>query len=267
MRRFAGLFDPHAPLTSPVGFLKRLHYKGVLYERERSYRFMVGLNRALASLLKIEGSVWLAKRYDFDQLWDGLSIPQRLAATVLLDASRHALDASVEKPEPFNQTGVVLFHKVDAWCDPKLFCDIILRLERLFPALQFFINLPRRFRRVMPKRFLGQTLAIGRPSASPASARRARLPPATILLVDVDSTLPNLALMKLSRYYKEQGKRVVLARRNTQLLGAEAVFASCVFAFPQSARRVETLRKFQFEQYARFEPDCRKVSVTRCELA
>ena len=30
--------------------------------------------------------------------------------------------------------------------------------------------------------------------------------------MDVDSRLPNLALMKVSRYFKDQGRRVILAR-------------------------------------------------------
>jgi len=63
-----------------------------------------------------------------------------------------------------------------------------------------------------------------------------------MLLVDVDGTLPNVALMKLSRHFKAQGRRVALARGINGLPRAETVLASCVFSTPPSARRVETLR-------------------------
>lgn len=45
-----------------------------------------------------------------------------------------------------------------------------------------------------------------------------------MLLIDVDSRLPNLALMKLSRYFKNQGKTVVL-KRVIALLPAAEVYA------------------------------------------
>jgi hypothetical protein len=63
------------------------------------------------------------------------------------------------------------------------------------------------------------------------------------LLIDVDSTLPNLALMKLSRYFKNQNRKVTLARRKADFEKVNEVFASCVFAFPTSAVKVERLRK------------------------
>jgi hypothetical protein len=62
------------------------------------------------------------------------------------------------------------------------------------------------------------------------------------VLVDVDSTLPNLALMKLSRRFKSQGRRVVLARGVRSLPMAGTVLASCVFSTAGSAKRVTALR-------------------------
>jgi len=69
------------------------------------------------------------------------------------------------------------------------------------------------------------------------------LAPATVLLVDVDSTLPNLALMKLSQSFKSQGRRVVLARGVQSLPVAGTILASCVFNTSASAKRVEILRR------------------------
>jgi hypothetical protein len=64
-----------------------------------------------------------------------------------------------------------------------------------------------------------------------------------VLLVDVDGTLPNLALMKLSRDFKTQGHQLVLSRGVKELPRAERVLASSVFSTEQSARHVEILRQ------------------------
>ncbi len=61
--------------------------------------------------------------------------------------------------------------------------------------------------------------------------------------MDLDSRLPNLALMKLSRHFKAQGRVVELRRGIKSLPPAETVLASCVFNTPASARRVEVLRR------------------------
>ena len=64
-----------------------------------------------------------------------------------------------------------------------------------------------------------------------------------MLLVDLDSRLPNLALMKLSRHFKAQGRVVELRHGTKSLPPAETVLASCVFNTPVSARHVEVLRR------------------------
>ena len=61
--------------------------------------------------------------------------------------------------------------------------------------------------------------------------------------MDVDGTLPNLALMKLSRCFKAQGRKVALARGVKELPRAGTVLASCVFSTAPSAMRVEILRR------------------------
>ena len=59
--------------------------------------------------------------------------------------------------------------------------------------------------------------------------------------MNVDGTLPNLALMKLSRCFKAQGRKVALARGVKELPRAGTVLASCVFSTAPSAMRVEIL--------------------------
>jgi hypothetical protein len=81
-----------------------------------------------------------------------------------------------------------------------------------------------------PSRALSRVRAAPRPRA---------LAPGGVLLLDVDSTLPNLALMKLSRHFKAQGRRVVLAQfksPHAPLPKAETIYASCVFATPPSPK-------------------------------
>ncbi len=64
------------------------------------------------------------------------------------------------------------------------------------------------------------------------------------MLVDVDGTLPNLALMKLSRFYKDQGRPVVLSRRENRLKNADLVLAGTVFHRELSRERVRRMRAF-----------------------
>lgn len=81
-----------------------------------------------------------------------------------------------------------------------------------------------------------------------------------ILLVDVDSTIPNLALMKLSTFYKQKGKVVELLRlrydgkpgkRSRTLIrnkGYEQVYISIVFTPNKNVIKIEdeTLKNYQF---------------------
>lgn len=46
-----------------------------------------------------------------------------------------------------------------------------------------------------------------------------------VLLIDIDSIIPNLALMKLSTYYKRRGDTIFL----NELLNPDEVFISCIF--------------------------------------
>ena len=50
-----------------------------------------------------------------------------------------------------------------------------------------------------------------------------------VLLIDIDSTIPNLALMKLSSWHKAQGDHVALRR----MAKPDMVYASCVFTWGQ----------------------------------
>ncbi len=243
LRRFATLFDPQARLTDPVAFLERLHHKGVRYEKPRSRLYIARLNQELSALFEIAPDAWLSKRYDFRGLWERTPTERRPLIVVALDAARHVFDASPRLYGPFDQTGVLLLDGVEQWCPPEHFAAFMHLLDTVFPRLQFIASLADRERALLPGELLAQTLPIPQAQPCPPRLSPTHLPPGTVLLIDVDSQLPNLALMKLSRHFKAQGKQVVLAHPDTPITKADAVLASCVFAFPQSARRVAELRR------------------------
>jgi len=242
LKRSASLFDRRARLMDPMAFLQRLHLKGVVYEHGRSLAFLTRLNRELSGLLNIRPTHWLGKKHDFHRDWRGWSTAQQTLATVVLDAARHLLDASVKCPEPFDQSGVLVFQGMEEWCPSQQLPFFLRVMDSVFRNLQFLVAFPESETRNFPPALLAKTLSIPRPAPRPPRPVPTRLPAGTVLLVDIDSQLPNLALMKLSRHFKNQGQRVVLARGDARMIHAEAVYASCVFAFPESGRRVERLR-------------------------
>ena len=62
-----------------------------------------------------------------------------------------------------------------------------------------------------------------------------------VALFDIDSRIPNLALMKLSAYYKTRGWEVVLARKPARI-EADTYFASTVFFRASSRKRIDALQ-------------------------
>jgi hypothetical protein len=113
-------------------------------------------------------------------------------------------------------------------------------MDALLPNTQFILTMSDEMRQVFPETGY---LPVPRPSAEPKGAP-AKAPRGTILLLDGDSTLPNVALMKLSSYFKGQGKNVVLARRETFLPGVEAVHASFIFSRPLTHARLVRLERY-----------------------
>lgn len=246
LRRFASLWDNQARLTDPVAFLQRLHLKGVTYVRPRTLAVLARLTQEVGPWLGVGVKAWLAKNYDFTSAWRRVSETKQQAAIVMLDATRHCFDASSRFYNPLELPGVLLLDRPDRWCPPSLLARFLQLLDRLFPRMQFFVRLSRSARVGVPPALLANTLPVPQSRPPPAAPRPVRLPREAVLLLDVDSTLPNLALMKLSRHFKAQGKRVALVRMNSPTIPlpkAETVYASCVFATAPSARRVAAARR------------------------
>jgi hypothetical protein len=243
LKRCAALFEPEARLTDAVAFLQRLHYKGMVYGRFRSKQYILRLNRELSDLLAAPPEAWKDQRHEFRPDWDSLANWQKTLAIIALDIARHVFDASSGLDDPFEQSGVAMFDGLPQGITAKRFMAFLVLLDRMFPNLQFILSLAMDQCALAPEELRAKTLAVPAPVPRPPDPAPKRLQKGTVLLIDVDGQLPNLALMKLSRFLKNQGQRVALARCGAGAANPSRVFASCVFSFPGSDARVARLRQ------------------------
>jgi hypothetical protein len=239
--RFHSLFCSHAPLTDPVEFLTRLHYRAIRCKRLAPMHVLDRLSLLLKSHLAIETRRWQEGECDFRREWLALVPWQRRAVLPVLDITRHLLGGYQRQARPLDLPGFILLNRADRFCSPELFPRWVELLDLLLPQMQFLMTVPGAARRRLPRRLLAQLHGIPALPAQPEK-KPARLPRGVILLLDVDSRLPNLALMKLSRYFKGQGRRVVLGRRQFFPAGIEAVYASAVFSRPHTQTLLDKLR-------------------------
>jgi hypothetical protein len=181
----------------------------------------------------------------FEARWQATPASRTSPAIVALDIARHVFDTSthLDDTDVLQQPGVVLLERPEAWCEVGQQPEFFKLLDAWFPNVQFFVALSPSGRRRFPARLLEQCLAIPEPQPRRQPPPPRRLPRGTVLLVDVDGTLPNLALMKLSRCFKAQGRKVRLARGVKELPSAETVLASSVFSMAPSATRIAILRR------------------------
>lgn len=244
VRRCAALFDASARVTDPLAFLLRLQHKRQ-YRHGRAGALLARLDEDLSTWLGWNVADHLARPGDLARRWHATPAARRTPAVVIVDIARHVYDAADRSadPDPLQQTGVVLLAGVELWASGVRLNRFLELLDARFPNLQFIITLSARRRRRLPAHLLQRRLPIPEVQPRPRPAPVRRLAGATVLLVDVDSTLPNLALMKLSRHFKAQGRGVVLARGVQSLPRADTVLASCVFSTTASAKRVEAVRR------------------------
>ncbi len=86
------------------------------------------------------------------------------------------------------------------------------------------------------------------PGTRAAPARPAEgLPARTVLLVDVDSRLPNLALMKLAGYYKQRGYYIKLAKKEAYEPGVVQWAGSPAFVTNQKISALLFLNSARFD--------------------
>jgi len=245
--RFHSLFDPQALVTDPVAFLKRLHYRGILKARFPAEKTLQDFCKSLKETLRINTSRWMEKRTDFQVEWSRLASWQQQALLPVIDAARHMMDAFPRAGEPLKMPCFMLFDRPDRLCGKEMFSHWITLMNRLFPAVQYLVTLSEAALARFPAAVQGERLLLPLPADRREKNRIPRMPRGAVLLLDIDSRLPNVALMKLARYFKEQGGRVILARKDAFIPGAQEVYASCVFASPSSQGRLTRLRKYYGE--------------------
>ena len=243
--RFHSLFDSNALLTDPVVFLERLHQKSFRYGRLRSRNVLEILQRLLAEYLQVETDGWNQKNCDMRFEWMRLLTWQRRMILPILDACRHLLDAFPKRFEPLNMPGLTLLDRPYRFCTAKRFANWIRLLDELLPNMQFVVTLTEKAISQIPRHLHKKRLKIlGNETVQLSKRRPVRIRPGTILLLDVDGRLPNFALMKLSRYFKEQGRSVILGYRDYRRKGPEAVYASAIFHNRVTQGHVLNLRRY-----------------------
>jgi len=243
--RFYSLFDKNALLTDPVVFLERLHKKTFRYGRILPRNLLATLQRLLAEYLQVETVEWNQKTCDMRVEWMRLPQWQRRMMIPILDACRHLLDAYPKSFDPLKLPGLILLDCPNRFCTAKRFPDWIRLLDELLPRMQFVVTLTDRAVSQLPRQLSKKRLEIHRnETPQPSKPTAVRIRPGTILLIDVDGRLPNFALMKLSRFYKEQGRKVILGFKDYRLKGPEAIYASAIFHNHVTDRRISNLRRY-----------------------
>jgi hypothetical protein len=234
LNRYNTLFDCTSPVTDPVAFLARLHYKAIRCGRYPAKQTLHSLCTFLSDYIDIDTGRWQDKRVDFGPIWQALETRHQRSILPILDISRHLMDAFPKSGKPLHMHGVVVLDTPNSHCRGLRFTHWIRLLDKLFPNLQFILTLSAEYITQFPNQVLLGHIAFPEKVASSTSRPSQRVSRAsrnTVLLIQVDGKLPDLALMKLSTYYKSLGYKIRLARKVELIEGPEQVFASNVFFF------------------------------------
>ncbi len=245
--RLLSLFTDDAFLTDPIVFLQRLHYR-MLKGRKPAINTLKHLCTLVKKYFFINSDTWLDRDIDFKEQWLQLKIWQKKLLIPILDMVRHAMDASPHDLNPCARTGMLLLALPEKFCPKERFVDWLTTLDDLFPNMQFIVSLSNaEIVDEMPAVLTRSTLALlpcHKKQSPPTVTKPSKFTKNTVVLIDVDSRMPNLALMKLSSHFKQQGRKVVLARHDKwNIESAKEVYASSIFNFNHSLRRVASLRK------------------------
>ena len=246
-RRFITLFDETTVLTDSVAFLERLQYRcGV--GRPPALKVRDALCRELEANFKINTALWRDRQADYKKIWAGLTRVQRRFLVPVIDAIRHIMDASPRELDPLDRPGVIIMRLLPAHTERGKYISFFSVMDRLFPKAQFILSLPENSVSMFPAELLQKRLDTPHLAQAERKAPKTKLgtlPRGTTLLVDVDSRIPNVALMKLANWIiRKEKRRVRLVRGdNWQCDGADHVYASCVFHFPGSLERVRKLQE------------------------
>ena len=202
----------------------------------------------ISEYLHVEAAGWTQKTCDMRSEWMGLTQWQRRMLIPILDACRHLLDAFPKSFDPLKTPGLILLDRPSRFCTAKRFPDWVKLMDELLPQMQFVVALTDQAAFQFPHKLHKKRLKIHKNEMPRPSKRKSdRIGAGTILLIDVDGRLPNFALMKLSRYYKEQGRKVILGYKDCCFKGPEAVYASVVFHNHTTDQRIAKLGRYYGE--------------------
>jgi hypothetical protein len=242
--RFHSLLMPDAPLTHPADFIARLRYKGVRWGRIPSKHVLHALCTHLSHRLHIRTDSWPDVAVDPNDAWNALRPWQQRAALPILDMARHMMDAFPNCANPLEMPGVVLLDQLETFCTRGRFENYLTLLDTLFPRIQFIVSVGTASVKRLPASFWKKRLPLPDEAKPRTRSGPVCLTRDTVLLIDVDGRLPNLALMKLSAHYRRNGQTVWLGKRDCFLEGPDRVYASTLFYSPLSERRNQRLRLY-----------------------
>jgi hypothetical protein len=242
--RFHTLFNKDAHVTDPVEFLHRLRFKIVRAGRYLPTKILKILDDLFQENFDIDIGSWFYDSSDFKKKWDRLQPWQRRAVLIPLDVARHLLDAFPQSNNPTDKKGIILLDRPDRICTPRIFPKWITLMDRFLPNMQFIVTVSKSTISNFPVEADRKRLVLPTGNKNKGKETPKKIPQRSVLLIHLDGRLPNLALMKLSRYFKEKGRNVVLARGAPKIKGAGEVYASCVYAIPASAKKVKILRNY-----------------------
>ncbi len=244
--RFHSLFDESKKLTDPIAFLNQLQYRGIQCKRFLPLNMLKDLSGVAEKYLNTDSTKWLKQGFDFENEWLHLKIWQKKILLPVLDICRHLLDAFPCCKNTLKMPGVILLDRPDVLSGSKPVNCILEFLDTLLPEMQFIVNLSEKNILLVPNHLKQKHLQL--PEINLTSLKKQppvkKVTPGSIFLIDIDGKLPNLALMKLSSYYKDKGRKVVLLHKDTCIKGAYKIFASSIFNKASSAKYIKKLKKF-----------------------
>ena len=273
--RFETLFEEVPELTPVDQWLYRQYLNASRYSsKQAEYVCNVALSAITGWFPELSVSHWAEERVYFKRRAVTCSLSDLDSSYVrtiefLVDFVRQAADSQTVKPGFELLNGILLVDDMGTLMTGCRPANAMRVLTTLFPNMQYLVSchdrgLARRIGRVADATLptsasassLSQLVAI---KSSRAKAKRIRQQKNTFLktrfeaasrasskdsvvLVDVDSSIPNLALMKLSQYHKSAGREVILTRDSSPFRDSQCVLASCVFNRSSTERKIQKLR-------------------------
>lgn len=243
LARCRSLFDPKWKLTDPIAFLERLNSKGARFKRVMPLWMLQSFARVGSGRLGIDTGSWLRPGCAFQPLWNSLTSVQQTLLCLPLDVCRRMAETFPRTALPAGLPGVLLFHRPDRVFSSENLLLWINLMDDLFPRLQFVLTVPSALGEKLTNELSHRQLVL--PTAA-AADEEPRAPSVCvsrpIVLIDVDGKLPNLALMKLGRHFRNKGREIKLVKRPEHISGTTEVYASCLFHSTRSQAKMDKYR-------------------------